>query len=121
MKIYNLVSGKLSNSGLCDFYTSGHDTVMWHWSVDAFFWQLSIDHVMDLSYQITKMWAACIYKLTQFDLWTWPVSCIYLGAVLRDSSGQINILRDYFWARDMVMWHWSAGFLYWQLSIDMNI
>ena len=25
------------------------------------------------------------------------------------------------WARDTVKWYWSAGTLFWQLSIDQNI
>ena len=55
-----------------------------------------------------------MHKLTQIDLYT------FFGGYLR-LRRLINILRDNIWARDMVMWHWSAGFLFWQLSIDMNI
>ena len=44
----------------------------------------------------------------------------YLGAIL-DNSVIYEMLRDYIWACDVVMWHWSVGFLFWQLSIDMNI
>ena len=58
---------------------------------------------------------SCMHKLTQVDL------CIIFGCHLARLRRLINILRDYIWARDMVMWHWSAGFLFWQLSIDMNI
>ena len=28
------------------------DTIMWHWSADSLFWQLSIDHNMNIHYHI---------------------------------------------------------------------
>ena len=28
-----------------------NDMVMWYWSADALFWQLSIDHEMDLQHE----------------------------------------------------------------------
>ena len=28
------------------------DTAMWYWSADTLFWQLSIDQIMDVQYQV---------------------------------------------------------------------
>ena len=28
------------------------NTVMWYWSADTLFWQLSIDHNIDVQYQV---------------------------------------------------------------------
>ena len=36
---------------LDEFFTWAHDMVMWYWSADTFFWQLSIDHNMGLKYE----------------------------------------------------------------------
>ena len=57
MKICNLVSGKLKKEarGLCEFYIWAHGTIMWYVSADALFWQLSIDHEMDLPCKISKI------------------------------------------------------------------
>ena len=60
-------------------------------------------------------YVSCMHKLTQVDLY------IFFGRHLAQLSRLTNILRDYMWAHDMVMWHGSAGFLVWQLSIDMDI
>ena len=75
---------------------------MGYWSADG----SSISIRKDVSY---------MHKLTQID------PCIFFGRHLARLSRLINILRDYLWARNMVIWHWSAGFLFWQLSIDTNI
>ena len=37
---------------LNELYTWAHNTVMWHWSEDRLFWQLTIDHNMDVHYQV---------------------------------------------------------------------
>ena len=37
---------------LNEFYTLAYDTVMWHWSADSLFRQLSTDHNMDVSYHV---------------------------------------------------------------------
>ena len=55
IKIHKLVSGQLLKTrDLDEFYTWAGDMVMWYWSADALFWQLSIDHEMDLQYELTK-------------------------------------------------------------------
>ena len=37
---------------LHELYTWARDIVIWHWSLDAPFWQLSIDHNMDVLYKV---------------------------------------------------------------------
>ena len=37
-----------------------HDTVRWYWSADTLFWQLSIDHYIDVQYQFS-----CARKLAR--------------------------------------------------------
>ena len=55
--INNLVSGQLLKTcDLDEFYTGACDMVMWCWSADALFWQLSIDHGMDLQYDSEPRW-----------------------------------------------------------------
>ena len=71
----------------------------------------------------------CYLVLTAVN-WPWNGSPISNGKVIIDLNiffhfawlhRLINILRDYIWAREMVMWHWPVGFLFGQLSIDLNI
>ena len=33
--------------------TRARDKIMWYWSADTLFWQLSIDHNMDVQYQVS--------------------------------------------------------------------
>ena len=40
----------LKNGELDEFYTWAHDMVMWYWSAETLFWQLSIDPEMDLQH-----------------------------------------------------------------------
>ena len=71
MKIHNLVSGQLKKKrNLDEFYIWARDMFMWYWSADVLFWQLSIDHEMDLEYQIAVMYAACV---------GWPVWAPYFA------------------------------------------
>ena len=58
---------------------------------------------------------SCMHTLTQVELYN------FFERHLTRLHRLINILGDYIWARDMVFWHWSTGFLFWQLSISMNI
>ena len=46
---------------------------------------------------------------------------IFFGRHLAWLRRLINILRVYIWARDMIMWHWSAGFLFWQLFVKTAV
>ena len=39
-------------SHLHELYTWARDTVIWHWSLDAPFWEPSIDHNMDVLYKV---------------------------------------------------------------------
>ena len=109
MKIYNLVSGKLwKNVWLRRVLhlSLGYDhgilvsgylvvtAVNWPWNGSL------ISNCKDVS---------CMHTLTQVDF-------IFFVPLRRLT----NILRDYIRARNVVMWHWSAGFLR-QLSIDINI
>ena len=56
MKIHNQVSAKLKKKrcDLSEFYTSAHDTAMKHQSALTLFSQWSIDHEMDLPYQVAN-------------------------------------------------------------------
>lgn len=38
--------------------------VRWYWSADTLIWHLSIDHKMDLPYQVLKMWAASVASIS---------------------------------------------------------
>ena len=92
-KLYKDFSAHAQKLGLA----RGFDSCCWpkgSWPLGTRMW---ISHI-----NFAKMKAACI---------SWPKLTCRL----------INILRDYIRTRDMVMWHWSAGFLFWQLSIDMDI
>ena len=79
---------------------------MWFWSADTVFFK-ALNWPWNGSPTSNCKDVRCVPKLTQLDL----VLFLHL----------INIHRDYIWARDMVMWHCSAGFLFWQLSIDMDM
>ena len=52
----HLVSGQLKKKtrNLDKLYTWARDMVTWYWSVDTLFWQVSIDHNMDVQYQRNK-------------------------------------------------------------------
>ena len=39
---------------LDELHTWARDMVTWHWSADTLFWQVSIDHNMDVQYQRSK-------------------------------------------------------------------
>ena len=49
--------------------TRARDIIMWYWSADTLFWQLSIDHNMDVQYQVSgsdsgeKVWAFTLVAL----------------------------------------------------------
>ena len=57
MKIHNLVSNKLKKKqhDLDESYTWARNMVTWYCMAGTLFWQLSIDHKMDLPNQIAKM------------------------------------------------------------------
>ena len=56
MKIHNLVRVNLKKlRNLDKFYTWARDMVVWYCSADALFWQLSIDHEIDLENQIAEV------------------------------------------------------------------
>ena len=48
---------------LNELYTWAHATVMWYWSADSLFWQLSIGHNMDVHYQVLCLKAQIVYAL----------------------------------------------------------
>ena len=49
------VSLKKKTHNLSEFYTLARDMVMWYLSAETLFWQLSIDHEMDLPNEIVKL------------------------------------------------------------------
>ena len=46
------------------------DTVMWLWSADTLFWQLSIEHDIDVYYQ-AKHWLQSSTLARKFDISHW--------------------------------------------------
>ena len=46
------VENSRNTRDLNEFYTLAYDTVMWHWSADSLFRQLSTDHNVDVSYHV---------------------------------------------------------------------
>ena len=115
MKIYNLVSDERSKNKWPQWdlhlnLQNSHVTLVSRYLVLAAVnwpWNGSpISNGKDVS---------CMQKMSRIDLYIFFGCCLALLCCL------INILRGYIWACDMVMWHWSTGFLFWQLSIDMTI
>ena len=53
--------------------------------------------------------------------WTW--ACDHLKTSNLSADNFKNTWPRWVdtWARDTVKWYWSAGTLFWQLSIDQNI
>ena len=51
--IWSAVNFK-KTSDLDELHTWAPDMVRWYWSADTLFWQVSIDHNMDVQYQRSK-------------------------------------------------------------------
>ena len=52
LKTSNLSVDNFKNTRPRWVNTWARDTVKWYWSADTLFWQLSIDHNMDVQYQV---------------------------------------------------------------------
>ena len=57
LKTSNLSADDFKNTWPRWVDTSARDTVKWYWSADTLFWQMSIDHNIDVQY-------ACIYQFS---------------------------------------------------------
>ena len=71
--------------------------VMWYWSADSFFWQLSIDHNMDVQYQRCKLTRVTRYGLPNGG--HGPCCATYVR--MRPLAMPLTM---------MTMWKWMHGF-----------
>ena len=70
--------------------TRARDTVRWHWSADTLFWQVSIDHNMDVQYQVAPGLPNYYLQLENVRL------NIGFPAVRTDGRSAVGVLsRDY--------------------------
>ena len=68
LKVNNWSAENLKKT--CDLDERARDTVMWNLSADTLFWQLSIDHDMDVYYQVKhRLQAPTLAR--KFDISHW--------------------------------------------------
>ena len=53
--------------------------------------------------------------------WTWDCDHLKTSNLSADNFKNTSPRWVNTWAHDTVIWYWSAGTLFWQLSIDQNI
>ena len=74
-KNQHLVSGQLQKTlDLDELSTWARDMVTWYWSADTLFWQVSVDHNMDVQYQRPRLHVSLSTKLVPraFSMtWGW--------------------------------------------------
>ena len=102
MKIHNLISDKLSKNTWPRkvlHLSSRHGQVK---LVSGYFVLTAVNWPWNGSPISICKDISCMHKLTQVDLY------IFFGRNLARLCCLIKILRDYNWARDMVMWHWTG-------------
>ena len=88
-----------------EFFTWAHDMVMWSWSADTFFWQLSIDQNMGLKCESIQGETACLGCPQRVPC------CAILLYVCR--CARINCL--YLW------WWWGNGCIHAWMSMELHM
>ena len=105
--------------------------VMWHWSADTLFWQLSIDHNMYVQYQVLHIVIKCVWHLTSANMkgWTYVRTIssapkflgsidyhIFLPMVLRCARESSAIIWRHKAARETIekktiemLWWWESN------------